>query len=90
MDEDLIKKINIEEIADKGEKIYEEVKFKYEPHDIGKYLAIEVDSKDIYLGETSNEAVEKAKKLHPGKVFFIVKIGYSANEILSKMEKETW
>lgn len=90
MDEDLIKKFNMEEIADKGEKIYEEIKSKYEPQDTGKYLAIEVDSKDVYLGETSNEAVEKAKIAYPGKVFFVVKIGYSANEILSRMENEPW
>jgi len=90
MDEDLIKKIDIEKIADEGERIYEEIKSKYEPQDIGKFLAIEVDSKDVFIGERSSEAVEKAKKIYPDKVFFVVKIGYSANEILSKMEKEPW
>ena len=90
MDEDLIKKVDIEKLADEGEKIYEEIKSKYLPQNIGKYLAIEVDSKDVFLGETSNEAVEKAKKIHLNKIFFVVKIGYSANEILSKMEKEPW
>ncbi|KKQ22017.1 MAG: hypothetical protein US35_C0014G0017 [Parcubacteria group bacterium GW2011_GWA2_37_10] len=35
-------------------------------------------------------AVEAAKKVHPDKVFFIVKIGYSAAEILSNMEKNPW
>ena len=90
MDEDLIKKVDIEKLADEGEKIYEEIKSKYEPQDIGKFLAIEVDSKDVFIGERSSEAVEKAKKVHPNKMFFVVKIGYSANEILSKMEKEPW
>jgi len=90
MDEDLVKKVDIERIADEGEKIYEQIKSKYEPQDIGKFLAIEVDSKDVFIGERSSEAVEKAKKIHPNKVFFVVKIGYSANEILSKMEKEPW
>ena len=90
MDEDLIKKVDIEKLADEGEKIYEEIKSKYEPQDIGKFLAIEVDSKDVFIGERSSEAVEKAKKVHPNKMFFVVKIGYSANEILSKMEKDPW
>ena len=90
MDEDLIKKVDMEKIADEGEKIYEEIKSKYEPQDNGKFLAIEVDSKDVFLGEHSSDAVELAKKTHPSKVFFVVKIGYSANEILSNMEKNTW
>lgn len=86
MDEDLIKKVDVEKLADEGEKIYEEVKSKYLPQDIGKYLAIEVDSKNVFLGGTSNEAVEKAKKIHSNKIFFVVKIGYSANEILSNID----
>jgi hypothetical protein len=90
MDDDLLKNVDLEKIGNEGEKIYEEVKSKYLPQDIGKFLAIEVDSKDVFWGENSNEAVEKAKKVHPGKVFFVVKIGYSANEILSKMKNEPW
>lgn len=90
MDNDLLKTIDMEKLADEGEKIYEEIKSKYLPQDTGKYLAIEVESKDVYLGEHSSDAVELAKKVHPNKVFFVIKIGYSANEILSKMEKETW
>ena len=90
MDEDLIKKVDIEKLADEGEKIYEEVKSEYLPQDMGKYLAIEVESKNVFLGEHSSDAVELAKKVHPNKMFFVVKIGYSANEILSKMENELW
>lgn len=90
MEEDLTKKVDIEKLADEGEKIYEEIKLKYEPQDVGKFLAIEVDSKDVFIGERSSEAVEMAKKVHPDKMFFVVKIGYSANEILSKMKKEPW
>ena len=90
MDDDFLKNIDAEKIADEGEKIYEEIKSKYEPQDNGKFLAIEVESKDVYLGEDSNDAVEQAKKVHPNKIFFVVKVGYSANEILSKMEKEPW
>lgn len=90
MDNDLLKQSNMEKIADEGEKIYEEVKSKYLPQDIGKYLAIDVDSKDVYLSENTADAVMAAKKEHPDKIFFVVKIGYSAAEILSNMEKNTW
>jgi hypothetical protein len=80
----------MEKIARDGTKIYEEVKSKYELQDIGKYLAIDIDSKDVFLGEYSSDAVELAKKAHPNKVFFVVKIGYSAAEVLSNLEKNPW
>ena len=90
MEEDLTKKVDIEKLADEGEKIYEKIKAKYEPQDVGKYLAIEVDSKDVYLAENTADAVLAAKKVHPDKMFFVVKIGYSANEILSNMKNNPW
>ena len=90
MEEDSIKKVNMEKIASEGTKIYEEIKSKYEPQDNGKYLAIEIDSKEVFLADNTADAVEAAKKVHPDKVFFIVKIGYSAAEILSNMEKNPW
>lgn len=89
-DNDLLKKSNMEKIASEGTKIYEEVKSRYLPQDIGKYLAIDIDSKDVYLSDNTADAVLAAKKAHPDKVFFVVKIGYSAAEILSDMEKNPW
>ena len=80
----------MEKIANEGTKIYEGIKAKYEPQDIGKYLAIEIDSRDVFLADNAADAVLAAKKVHSGKVFFIVKIGYSAAEILSNMEKNPW
>ena len=89
-DNNLIKNADMEKIDREGTKIYEEVKSQYEPQDIGKYLAIEIDSKDVYLADNTTDAVLEAKKKHPNKVFFIVKIGYSAAEILADMEKNPW
>lgn len=86
MDEDLIEKVDMEKLASEGTKIYEEVKSRYLPQDIGKYLAIDIDSKDVYLSDNTADAVLAAKKAHPNTIFFVVKIGYSAAEILSNME----
>ena len=55
MEEDLIKKVNMEKIASEGTKIYEEIKSKYEPQDNGKYLAIEIDSKEVFLADNTAE-----------------------------------
>lgn len=83
--EELIKNVNIQQLAEKGKQVYEEVKQQYEPQDNGKFLAIDVDTKNVYKGNTSSEAVEAARAAHPDKVFFVVKIGFSATEILAEL-----
>jgi hypothetical protein len=83
MDEDLIKNADMQKIGDEGQKIYEEIKSKYEPAQNGKFLAIEVDSKDVYLADSTVEAVEVAKKEHPNKVFYVVKIGFDYVETMA-------
>lgn len=83
--EELIKQADIQKIAEEGSKIYDDVKVKYEPQDNGKFLAIDIESKDIFLGNTSSEAVELARKAHPNKVFYVVKIGHSVAETLANL-----
>ena len=82
---DLVKKADIDAIVEKGTKIYERIKKKYEPKHIGKFLAIDPESGDAYLGKDTVQAVEKGRKAHPETVFFLVKIGYSAAEILARL-----
>ncbi len=83
--DDLIKKADIQKIAEAGAKIYEAIKFQYEPAQNGKFLAIDIESKDIFIGTTSSEAVELARKTHSNKVFYVVKIGFSAAETLASL-----
>ena len=83
--EELIKKANIQKIAEEGAKIYEAIRTQYEPAQNGKFLAIDIDSKDTYICSTSSEAVELARKAHPNKVFYVVKIGSSAAETLASL-----
>ena len=83
--DELIKKANIQKIAEKGAKIYESIRLQYEPVENGKFLAIDIESKDIYIGNTSSEVVELARKVHPNKVFYVVKIGFSAAETLATL-----
>ena len=84
MDDDLIKQADIQSIAEEGSKIYQEVKSQYDPKEKGKFLAIDIDSKKVYLGVTSAEAVEEAKKNHPDKIFYVIKIGYDAAETMAQ------
>lgn len=81
----LIKKADIQKIAAAGAKIYETIKLKYEPAQNGKFLAIDIDSKDAFLAKTSSRAVELARQTHPNQIFYVVKIGYSAAETLASL-----
>ncbi len=81
----LIKKADIQKIAEAGARIYETVKLQYEPAQNGKFLAIDIDSKNTFLSKTSSEAVELARKTHPNKIFYVVKIGFSAAETLASL-----
>lgn len=83
--ETLIKNSDIQKIVKDGAKIYESVRLQYEPDNNGKFLAIDIDSKEVFLGSTSSESVELARKAHPNKVFYVVKIGFSAAETLASL-----
>ena len=84
MNQDLIKQADIQKIAEEGAKIYQKIKVNYEPKDNGKFLAIDIDSEKNYLGNTSADALELAREKHPGKVFYVVKIGYDTVETMAK------
>lgn len=66
-------------IACKGERIYRtRLKKLLEPTKRGWYVAIEVESGDYFLGQTTIEALEKAEAKYPDKQFYVVKVGFPA------------
>ncbi len=81
---DLLKKADLQKIAEEGAKMYEQIKINYDPKEKGKFLAIEIDNKKEYLGNTSAEALELARQSHPDKIFYVVKIGYDVAETLAQ------
>lgn len=78
-----IKGQSLQEIADKGAALYGTVKDKYELNSKGKFLAIEVEKGGFYIGDTSKEALEEARASNPGKLFYLVKIGFNSTETLA-------
>lgn len=83
-EEKVLPQINPEEIAKKGEEIYQKkFKEKYEPSFNGKFLAIEIDSGEEFIGNTSVEALEKAREKYPQKLFYLKKIGSPVAEVMS-------
>lgn len=60
----------------KGEEIYEEHKKKLEKAYLGKIVAIEIESGTVAgIGDSLDEAYEKALKKHPTKNFYFRKVG---------------
>jgi hypothetical protein len=73
------KPINVHAIVKKGEAIYSErLKAKLEKKYFGKMVAIDPDTGDYFIGDTTLEAVKKGRKKHPGTVFHSIRVGYPA------------
>lgn len=66
-----------QQVSEKGQQIYnEKLKSELEPDNRGKFLVIEVESGEFFLGDTIIEALQKAKDKYPTKLFHTVRIGY--------------
>lgn len=83
-DEELIKQANIQKIAEEGAKIYHQIKVQYDPQERGKFLAIDIESRDAYLGTSSADALVLARQQHPKNVFYVVKIGFDVAETMAR------
>lgn len=70
--------VNIHEVSERGEHIYEKLREKLEAKYMGEVVAIEVESGDYFIGKTGVEAVRKAKDKYPNKIFRILRIGSPA------------
>ena len=82
--DELIKQADIQKIAKEGSDIYNHIKVQYDPEHRGKFLAIEIQSKNAYLGNSCAEAVALARSKHPDTVFYVAKIGYDVAETLAQ------
>jgi len=63
-------------IAETGEKIYRDKYRKdLEATQLGKFVAIDVETQAAYLGDTSEEALSSARDASPKGVFHLIRIG---------------
>ncbi len=77
---ELIRQVDINDIARKGAKHYQHLKSEYELGHTGEFLAIETKSGAAFLGKTSAEALEAAREKYPHTVFYVAKIGFDVAE----------
>ena len=83
-----LRKVDIDEIAKKGQKIYSKIKGQYKSSRAEKYLAINVSNKEVFEAGSTAEAVERAKKKYPNEIFYVVRVGHSAVEIMQNLKME--
>ena len=63
------------QIARKGQRVLDAIQGRFEEKDYGKFVAVDVDSGEYFLGETAIDATREARAKHPGKLFFLGRIG---------------
>ncbi|MDI6904394.1 MAG: hypothetical protein QMD13_02725 [Candidatus Bathyarchaeia archaeon] len=82
MDTLRISKYSPDELAAKGEDIYNKIRNEVEEKYRGLFIAIEADSGDYTIAQSPLEAVDKAREKHPESVFYVKRIGYRVTRIL--------
>lgn len=73
-----------EELERLGKIRYEKIRGELEAHHHGGFVMIEVDSGDYFVGSTPQAALDHAQAAHPGKVFYLIRIGYKAAHKLKR------
>jgi len=76
MNQQLYQLPDIRKISKKGRELFEAIDPGLREKYRGWFVAIEVDSEEHFIGETEMEADQKARKEHPGQIFFLGRIGY--------------
>lgn len=66
---------NLLELVKRAEEVYQNLKDKIEPTMDGKFIAVEVESGDYFIGETREEAVTKSQEKYPTRIPLVRKIG---------------
>lgn len=72
------KQFNIEEFTRKSKEYYNKIKPKLESEYKGKYVALDFETENYWIGETATEALTEAKKAFPNKLFYLVQISSPA------------
>ncbi len=73
-----VHQIDWDEFVEKAKAVYEQLKPQLLPQYKGWMIAIEPESGDYALGRTTTQARLALQQRHPGKVFFIMRVGYKA------------
>ena len=66
-------------IAEKAKQIYEDrLRKRLESSDHGRFVCIEPESGDFFLGDTFDDAVNQAIDVYPDRLTHTLRVGYAA------------
>ena len=68
----------IREISRKGKDLFQKLDAELREKYHGKFVAIDADSGEYFLGDTTMDADKQARTKYPGKVFYVGRIGHRA------------
>jgi hypothetical protein len=66
-------------IADRAKRLYDEkLKSVLEKSELDKFVAIEPDSGDFFIGGTLSESIRKARQKYPKRLAHVMRVGHQA------------
>ena len=79
-----------QQLAARGDQLYQEkLKPVLEPAENGRFVAIDVESGEYFIGDTILQAHEEAYKRFPNKVLHTIRIGHEGIFKLSSMVRSS-
>lgn len=70
---------NTKSVANRAKSLYEtELRSILESEHRDRFVAIEPDSGEYFLGDTYGDAVMSARAAHPDRISFVIRVGHSA------------
>jgi hypothetical protein len=82
-----VNSFNIDEFSKKAEAFYHEIKLDLESKSKGKYVAIDVESRKFWIGDTASDALSQAKKEFPTRLFYLIQVGSTATFTVQSVTK---
>jgi hypothetical protein len=74
------------ELASRANAIYDQnLKSRLESTNPDDFVAIEPESGDFFLGRTLSEAIQAARKAHPNRLPFALRVGHKSTVELGMM-----
>ena len=66
------------DVAKRATTIYDQrLRTELERDHLYQFVAVESDSGDFFLGATLSEAIQAARKAHPDRIIYTLRIGHS-------------
>ena len=66
-------------VAKRAKELYaERLQTELESEHLNRFVAIEPESAEYFLGDTFSEAVGAARVAHPDRISFVIRIGHQA------------